>query len=132
MTSDRKKPGVAFWTTVVVVVLLVGYPLSFGPACWISSRTGFALRALPTVYRPFVMLMAGRVPTEHQRMEAAGSGSRLCSYPDGSLVERYACLGAPEGWRWRCFADFGFQHGRTERLTDDVWEWANATRPPAK
>ena len=30
MTSDRKKPGVAFWTTVVVVVLLVGYPLSFG------------------------------------------------------------------------------------------------------
>jgi hypothetical protein len=28
MTS-RKKPGVAFWTTVVVVVLLVVYPLSF-------------------------------------------------------------------------------------------------------
>jgi hypothetical protein len=38
MTSDRKKPGVAFWATVVLVVVVVGYPLSFGPACWISSR----------------------------------------------------------------------------------------------
>jgi hypothetical protein len=34
MTSDRKKAGVAFWATVVVVVALVAYPLSFGPACW--------------------------------------------------------------------------------------------------
>ena len=33
MTS-RKKPGLAFWATVVAVVALVGYPLSFGPACW--------------------------------------------------------------------------------------------------
>jgi hypothetical protein len=32
MTSDRKKPGVAFWATVVLVAVLVGYPLSFGPA----------------------------------------------------------------------------------------------------
>jgi hypothetical protein len=37
--TDRKKPGVAFWATVAVFVVLVGYPLSFGPACWISSHT---------------------------------------------------------------------------------------------
>jgi hypothetical protein len=37
MTDDRKKPGWAFWTTVAVVVVLVGYPLSFGPACWIVA-----------------------------------------------------------------------------------------------
>ncbi len=30
MTSDRNKPGVAFWATVVGLA----YPLSFGPACW--------------------------------------------------------------------------------------------------
>ena len=37
MTSPRKKPGVAFWATVVVVVL-AAYPVSFGPACWLDSR----------------------------------------------------------------------------------------------
>jgi hypothetical protein len=34
LTADHKNPGVAFWATVVVVVALVPYPLSFGPACW--------------------------------------------------------------------------------------------------
>ncbi len=38
MTSDRKKPGVAFWATVVVVVTLVAYPLSFGVAEWLDGR----------------------------------------------------------------------------------------------
>ena len=30
MTEDRKKPGVAFWATVVVVAVLA-YPLSLPP-----------------------------------------------------------------------------------------------------
>ncbi len=33
--TDRKKPGVAFWATVLVIVLLVGYLLSIRPATWI-------------------------------------------------------------------------------------------------
>jgi hypothetical protein len=36
--TDRKKPGVAFWATVAVVVVLVAYPLSFGPACWLLTQ----------------------------------------------------------------------------------------------
>jgi hypothetical protein len=36
--TDRKKPGVAFWATVVVVGLPVLYVLSFGPACWWLSK----------------------------------------------------------------------------------------------
>ena len=32
--TDHKKPGWTFWATAVVVVALIGYPLSFGPACW--------------------------------------------------------------------------------------------------
>jgi hypothetical protein len=36
--TQRKKPGVAFWATVVVAVALVAYPLSFGPACWWFAR----------------------------------------------------------------------------------------------
>jgi hypothetical protein len=38
MNSAHKKSGVAFWATAVVVVALVGYPLSFGPACWILDH----------------------------------------------------------------------------------------------
>jgi hypothetical protein len=35
---DSKKPGVAFWATVGLVVVLVGYPLSCGPACWVVNQ----------------------------------------------------------------------------------------------
>src|SRR5262245_32714981 len=38
MSELRKKPGVAFWATVVVVVVLA-YPLSFGPVCWWRSES---------------------------------------------------------------------------------------------
>src|SRR5262249_3491416 len=36
--TDRKKPGVAFWATVMVVVLLEAYPLSLGPNFWLAER----------------------------------------------------------------------------------------------
>src|SRR5579864_4222092 len=44
MTPDRKNPGLAFWATVVVVVVLL-YPVSFGPACGLASRTAPSLFA---------------------------------------------------------------------------------------
>jgi hypothetical protein len=52
MTTSRKKPGVAFWATVVVVVVLVAYPLSFGPACWLAARGKIPFAPTATVYRP--------------------------------------------------------------------------------
>ena len=51
MTS-RKQPGVAFWATVVVVVVLVVYPLSFGPACWLVSHDFLPLKSTWHFYRP--------------------------------------------------------------------------------
>lgn len=39
MTAAGKKPGWAFWTTLVLVGVPVLYVASFGPACWIVSRT---------------------------------------------------------------------------------------------
>jgi hypothetical protein len=31
MSEERKKSGATFWATVALIVVLVGYPLSFGP-----------------------------------------------------------------------------------------------------
>src|SRR5262245_21634709 len=126
MTSP-KKPGVAFWATVVVVVVLVAYPLSFGPACWITSRTGLALGTVAIIYRPFIWAMSGPLYPEHRRMMAGLHGGLVYIYPPEGWIEGYARLGAPAGWRWRCRADFGFRNGRIEQLSEDVWEWADAT-----
>jgi hypothetical protein len=50
--TPGKKPGVAFWATAVVVAVLVGYPLSFGPACWITSRQDKPHDVFDTLYFP--------------------------------------------------------------------------------
>lgn len=38
MTANREKSSVAFWATVVLVVGLVGYPLSIGPGIWLARH----------------------------------------------------------------------------------------------
>jgi hypothetical protein len=38
MTTSRKRPTAAFWITVALVAVLVGYPLSFGPAWWLTHQ----------------------------------------------------------------------------------------------
>src|SRR5258708_7783125 len=61
--TDRKKPGWKFWASVVLAVVLVAYPLSFGPACWIASRS-FPQNhhAFRMVYRPIGNFAYWRVP----------------------------------------------------------------------
>lgn len=52
--TDRKKPGVAFWTTVALVVLML-YVLSVGPACWMLTWAGdpdWAVSPYCAVYAP--------------------------------------------------------------------------------
>jgi hypothetical protein len=56
MTSDRKKPGVAFWATVALVVVLLGYPLSVGPAYWLQQREIIRFEVFLTLYKPLWML----------------------------------------------------------------------------
>jgi len=55
MTASPKKPGVAFWATVAMVVVLVAYPLSYGPACWLVGHRllpNWTMRPLEVFYRP--------------------------------------------------------------------------------
>jgi hypothetical protein len=50
--TDRKKPGVSFWASVVVVVVLL-YPISFGPACWLATLDAATNERLaPRMYWP--------------------------------------------------------------------------------
>ena len=64
MTRSPKKPGVAFWATVVVVVVLVGYPLSLGPVLWVYNaveQPRWFLNSIVAFYRPMLQLMTSEV-----------------------------------------------------------------------
>ena len=89
MTSDRKKPGLAFYAGIVVVLVLA-YPLSFGPACWITSRTNTGASAIPVVYRPLTWAMSPGSETMFNRVSSW-----------------YALVGAPENWMWGAAWDPG-------------------------
>ncbi len=59
MNDDKKKPGVAFWASVVVVGLLL-YVLSSGPIMWLVVRNYLPDRAVSTcesIYRPMIWLV---------------------------------------------------------------------------
>ena len=53
--TDRKKPGVAFWATVVVVCMML-YVASFGPACWVSPYVQPSGDLISAIYCPVLML----------------------------------------------------------------------------
>lgn len=54
--TEHKRPGVAFWAFLMVIVALAGYPLSFGPACWWFKDSkldcGVVVNIAPHVYWP--------------------------------------------------------------------------------
>ncbi len=83
MTPDRKKPSAGFWITVALVGVMVGYPLSFGPACWITSRTNTGASAIPVLYRPLTWAMSPYSDTTINRVSTW-----------------YAKIGAPDDWEW--------------------------------
>ena len=57
VTSDHKHSPVAFRITVALVAVLVkGLRWSFGPACWIASRSGNAVSVVNSAYQPILRL----------------------------------------------------------------------------
>ena len=77
MTSDRKKPGVAFWATAGLVVVLL-YFASFGPACWLDSRGIIASWLIERSYLPIRKL------------------AHCSPEPMRSALNWYACVGIAE------------------------------------
>jgi hypothetical protein len=53
ISSDHNRPAVAFWTTVVVVGLVLFamlYVASFGPACCLADRRFLSANEISTAY----------------------------------------------------------------------------------
>jgi hypothetical protein len=97
--------------TALALVLAMVYPLSFGPACWITSRTNIATRAVSVIYRPLTWTSAGP----------------LLSRPDriGTVLRSYSRLLANDGWAWEPV--WHFDPARREGHYSG-WEWRLA--PP--
>jgi hypothetical protein len=99
MTSPRK-PTAGFWITVALVAVLVGYPLSVGPACWISYWTGFGGKAIAIAYGPIGSLLAGDSTA-------------------ADTVQWYAQLGVPANVKFQWSSDVSpVWRGRVERIGD--------------
>jgi hypothetical protein len=60
--TDRNKPGVAFWATVMLVVAVL-YVLSFGPACWLCDRDVVSEELVESIYRPVIICAGATGPS---------------------------------------------------------------------
>lgn len=116
MTEPRKKPGVAFWGAVAIGLATL-YVVGFGPACWISSRTGVGADAVTVVYGPIAMLMrpntSSSVTVTLRTYHPAAAG----------LVADYATHFAAENWGWRFVVREPARGSAASGDVDGSWEW---------
>ncbi len=71
--------------TAAVVALALVYPISFGPAGWITGHLGHGADIVSCVYRPMTWGMT--LSYNKSRLDYA--------------ITKFAELGAPYGWKWR-------------------------------
>ena len=99
MSTPRTTPGPGFWAAIAAIVVL-GYPVALGPACWLSSRCGGKV-VVTKVYRPLT------ASVEYVDVDAL----------DKSL-HWYSELFAVNGWYWiRTSNDSHLRRGDAE------WRW---------
>ena len=79
MSDSPAKFGFGFWALAVSAIVLL-YPASFGPACWISQRAEIDAAVVSAVYQP-VLQVACRGPN--------GVGTRVMSYANWGLEPGY-------------------------------------------
>ena len=97
MSEERKKVGAGFWIVIAAIVALA-YPVSIGPACWISSRAGRGSEFVSWVYSPVI---------------------RICDKgPDfvRRIVRSYSEFGAPGNWVWIHYDDNGLEYISWEQI----------------
>jgi heme/copper-type cytochrome/quinol oxidase subunit 4 len=103
MHDRNRKHGWPFWFAVVFVVLPLLYVASFGPACWISSRTVHGPAIVNVAYQPVMLLV----------MSNTGLGRRLTRYatfavaPFWTFTQPFDDVTRETGWvEWREVREF--------------------------
>ena len=104
--NPRKKPGVVFWALWVLVIAIVGYPLSVGPVCWVSSRCANRRGPDGLYHVPFADKLYHPLTTIIARYDDGNGDSGLAQ-----AFNRYSEVFAAETWNWRWFR------------VDLEWEW---------
>jgi hypothetical protein len=84
----------AKWTAAGLAIVLA-YPISFGPACWISSHLDAGAGALAVVYDPLVWVIARDWRARYVDEAETPNLDRI-----GDALEWYAESGAAQDWRW--------------------------------
>lgn len=71
--TDRKKPGLAFWATVVVVI--AAYLLSWGPAMWLFTFGRLPESAQFAIYYAYAPIgwLAGLTPATERLLTWYGN-----------------------------------------------------------
>jgi hypothetical protein len=70
-----------FWMIASVVVLVSGYPLSFGPAIWLTARGYFRESAVQSFYMPFLLSVG-----QAESLESAVTWWASLGVPDDKAV----------------------------------------------
>ncbi|MGE5192196.1 MAG: hypothetical protein ACM3U2_06795 [Deltaproteobacteria bacterium] len=124
MSDDRKKP-LWPWIAALLVGLPVLYAASFGPVCWITSRSDRGKNLPPVVYSPLLKLMCWKQVHDTFRPPAGdfwSNGSNSTGL-NGHPFCRYAEVGAREGAYWVYTVNYEKHRGEPAHITSEEWEW---------
>jgi hypothetical protein len=123
--TDRKKPTAGFWITLALVALLVGYPLSFGPACWISSHAAHGERLLPVIYWPLLKFMSRK--EQHKILSLPPVDDYVSTLSSSGLKDNslswYAEIGAREEAHWTYRVNYERKRGEPILIEREEWRW---------
>jgi hypothetical protein len=97
-----RQPTAGFWITVAILAMVVLYPLSLGPACWISSQTGTGAHVVSLVYRPITWFVPTRRVIFRPNPLEAGMRrySEFAAAPDWRWYSISSSPGQPQHWEW--------------------------------
>ncbi len=103
----------AKWMLAAVVAVPAVYIASFGPACWITSRTSRGTSAIGIIYKPITQALSPNDDTVISR-----------------LINWYSEIGAPVGWYWNFTRLRKKVGGKWTVLNAYEWGWEPVPSAP--